>query len=85
MGFVTVLYQFSLFYDLYCYYLEPGTVSFTKPSNIVKESCGKAEIEVERVNGADGKVELVWKTKDQSALHGKDYIGGEVIDTICLM
>jgi len=33
---------------------------------------------VERINGADGKVEIVWKTKDQSALHGKDYIGGEV-------
>lgn len=44
----------------------------------MKESCGKAEIEVERINGADGKVELIWKTKDQSALHGKDYIGGEV-------
>lgn len=58
--------------------IEPGTVSFTKPSHIVKESCGKAEIEVERINGADGKVELIWKTKDQSALHGKDYIGGEV-------
>jgi len=56
---------------------EPGTIGFTKPSHIVKESCGKAEVEVERVNGADGKVELVWKTKDQSALHGKDYIGGE--------
>ena len=59
---------------------EPGTLSFTKPSHIVKESCGKAEIEVERINGADGKVELLWKTKDQSALHGKDYIGGEVTD-----
>lgn len=56
---------------------EPGTISFTKPSHIVKESCGKAEIEVERINGADGEVTIVWKTKDQSALHGKDYIGGE--------
>lgn len=35
-------------------------------------------IEVERSDGADGKVEIVWKTKDQSALHGKDYMGGEV-------
>ena len=48
----------------------------------MKESCGKAEVEVERVNGADGKVEVVWKTKDQSALHGKDYIGGEVCKDI---
>ena len=36
-------------------------------------------IEVERVDGADGKVQLCWKTKDQSAVHGKDYMGGEVI------
>lgn len=44
----------------------------------MKESIGKAEIEVERVNGADGIVEVVWKTKDQSALHGRDFVGGEV-------
>lgn len=56
---------------------DPGTFQFTKPSHIVKESCGKVCIEVERVDGADGKVELTWKTKDQSALHAKDYIGGE--------
>lgn len=56
---------------------EPGTFGFNKPSHIVKESCGKAEMEIERVNGADGKVEVAWKTKDQSALHGRDYIGGE--------
>lgn len=59
-------------------YVEPGTFSFNKPSHIVQESVGQAQIDVERVNGADGKVELTWKTKDQSALHGKDYIGGEV-------
>lgn len=58
---------------------EPGTFSFNKPSNIVTESCGRAQIDVERENGADGKVEIVWKTKDQSAFHGKDFIGGEGI------
>jgi len=56
---------------------EPGTLEFNKPSHIMKESCGQAQIEVERTNGADGKIEVTWKTKDQSALHGKDFIGGE--------
>ncbi|XP_065660327.1 sodium/calcium exchanger 3 isoform X2 [Hydra vulgaris] len=56
---------------------DPGTVSFEKPSYIVKESCGKAELAVDRINGADGKLEVLWKTKDQSALHGKDFIGGQ--------
>jgi solute carrier family 8 (sodium/calcium exchanger) len=43
----------------------------------VKESCGRAEVEIERVNGADGRIEIPYKTKDQSAIHGKDFIGGE--------
>ena len=58
-------------------FLDPGVFQFTKPSHICKESVGKAQIEIERVNGADGKVEVPYRTKDQSALHGKDYLGGE--------
>ena len=45
----------------------------------MKESIGKAEVEVERINGADSKVEIAWKTVDQSALHGRDFVGGEVV------
>lgn len=29
------------------------------------------------MNGADGKVEIKWKTEDMSAHAGKDYEGGE--------
>ena len=57
--------------------IEPGTFEFTKPSFLFKESAGKAVIPVHRVNGADGKVELQWKTEDMTAATGKDYEGGE--------
>ena len=33
------------------------------------------------MNGADGKVEVKWKTRDQSAVNEKDYIGGEGVLT----
>lgn len=56
---------------------EPGTFEFAKPSLLFKESCGKAHIPVERKNGADGKVEVHWKTEDMSAKTGRDYEGGE--------
>lgn len=55
---------------------EPGTFEFTKPSFIFKESSGFAEIELHRSNGADGQISLTWTTTDQSAVHGKDYVGG---------
>eukprot|EP00794_Sanderia_malayensis_P009359 gene9359-10346_t len=55
---------------------EPGYIEFVKPSFIYKESNGCAEVELHRVNGADGQVAVTWKTKDQTAVHGKDYIGG---------
>ena len=58
------------------YFPEPGTIEFTKPSFIFKESSLAAEIELHRVNGADGQVSVKWTTTDQSAVHGKDYIGG---------
>ena len=56
---------------------EPGVIEFTKPSNIYKESSGIAEIELQRTNGADGQVSVKWTTTDQSAVNGKDYVGGE--------
>ena len=30
-----------------------------------------------RVNGADGTVKVMWQTKDMSAKNNKDYVGGE--------
>lgn len=47
-----------------------------KPSLLFKESAGKALIPIERTNGADGKVELEWKTEDMTAKSGKDFEGG---------
>lgn len=38
---------------------------------------GKAHLPIERMNGADGKVEVKWRTKDISAHSGQDYEGGE--------
>ncbi|XP_053392824.1 sodium/calcium exchanger 2-like isoform X2 [Mercenaria mercenaria] len=52
---------------------EPGTVEFDKPSFLFKESCGVARVPVKRVNGADGELKLNWKTKDISAVGGRDY------------
>ena len=57
-------------------YTEPGTFEFAKPSLLFKESAGKALIPVERSNGADGHVELEWKTEDLTAKSGKDFEGG---------
>ena len=34
-------------------------------------------IPIQRVNGADGRVTIAWKTKDMSATSGQDYEGGE--------
>jgi hypothetical protein len=39
----------------------------------VKESVGKAEIKVLRVNGADGRVTVHYRTKDINAVATKDY------------
>ena len=46
------------------------------PSYVLKESIGRASIKVERTQGTDGKVEVTWKTMDQTAVNGKDYHGG---------
>ncbi|XP_071105716.1 sodium/calcium exchanger 3-like isoform X1 [Haliotis cracherodii] len=56
---------------------EPGKFEFSKPSYIVKEGCGQAQVVVKRVNGADGEVAVTWKTKDLSAKSGQEYQGGE--------
>jgi len=56
---------------------EPGTFEFSKPSYVVREGTGKAQLFVNRVNGADGSVKINWQTKDMSARSGKDYMAGE--------
>jgi len=56
---------------------EPGTFQFEKRGHLVKESCGDAVISVVRQNGADGDVDVKWKTSDKTAINGKDYTGGE--------
>ncbi|CAF0956523.1 unnamed protein product [Adineta ricciae] len=57
---------------------EPGYIEFEETINLVKESVGKAEIKVVRINGADGKVSVHYRTKDIDAVGTKDY---EPIDT----
>ncbi|KAK3749975.1 hypothetical protein QZH41_008456 [Actinostola sp. cb2023] len=56
---------------------EPGILSFQKPSYVVKESIGKAKFMVERTQGTDGTIKVTYKTKDQSAISGKDFIAGD--------
>lgn len=56
--------------------IEPGIFSLENPSFVIKESIGKASFKVERTQGTDGKVEVKWKTIDQTAVNGKDYHGG---------
>ena len=56
--------------------LEPGTFQLENPSYVIIESIGKALIKVERTQGTDGKVEVTWKTMDDTAVNGKDYHGG---------
>ncbi|KAF4518915.1 hypothetical protein B566_EDAN006753 [Ephemera danica] len=56
---------------------EPGILSFHRRGILVKESAGTARITVVRTNGADGEVSVKWKTKDKSAISGRDYMGGE--------
>lgn len=53
--------------------LEPGVIEFEEPITLVKESVGKAEIKLVRVNGADGRVSVHYRTKDIDAIATKDY------------
>jgi len=54
---------------------EPGTVEFTKPSYLVKESVGTAQMPLQRFSGADGIVEVEWETTNLSGKEGEHYIG----------
>lgn len=54
-------------------FLEPGVIEFEETITLVKESVGKAEIKVVRVNGADGRVSVHYQTKDIDAVATKDY------------
>ncbi|CAF0734744.1 unnamed protein product [Adineta steineri] len=52
---------------------EPGVIEFEEPITLVKESVGKAEIKLVRVNGADGRVSVHYRTKDIDAVATRDY------------
>ena len=52
---------------------EPGSIEFEETIILVKESVGKAEIKVVRVNGADGRVTVHYRTKDIDAVGTRDY------------
>jgi solute carrier family 8 (sodium/calcium exchanger) len=52
---------------------EPGNLQFTQDDYHFKETCGKAVVEVERVNGSNGIITCEYKTLDASASAGKDY------------
>ncbi|KAL5255232.1 hypothetical protein ACHWQZ_G014602 [Mnemiopsis leidyi] len=52
---------------------EPGILQFQKPSYLYKESAGMAELVIERNDGCDGRVTVRFKTKDITAIAGKDY------------
>ncbi|XP_078488536.1 sodium/calcium exchanger 2 isoform X2 [Ciona intestinalis] len=54
---------------------EPGTIEFTKPSYLVKESIGTAYIPLQRTNGADGIVNVEYRTSDVSGKEGVHYRG----------
>jgi len=56
---------------------DPGTFQFEKRGYLVKESIGKAQLSITRHSGADGDVTVKWRTIDDTAINGKDYIGGE--------
>ena len=55
---------------------EPGTFSFDKRGYFVKESCGNAAFRVYREDGADGAIEVRWRTIDKTATSDKDFHGG---------
>ncbi|KAL8565554.1 hypothetical protein ACOMHN_049530 [Nucella lapillus] len=56
---------------------EPGVLAFTKPSFVIKETGYRALIPVARTGGADGHVSVKWRTKNITAIEGKDFKGGE--------
>lgn len=56
---------------------EPGIISFEKRGVLVKESAGVAILNVRRKFGADGEVSVKWRTINDSAIAGRDFVGGE--------
>ncbi|KAK3612395.1 hypothetical protein CHS0354_031989 [Potamilus streckersoni] len=52
---------------------EPGTFTFSKPSYVVREGQGTAQVFVDRLNGADGRVSVQYRTCDLTAVDGRDY------------
>ncbi|XP_060076839.1 sodium/calcium exchanger 3-like [Ylistrum balloti] len=56
---------------------DPGVLEFEHPSFLFKESVGTALIPVNRIDGADGKITVEWKTKDMTAIHSRDYENSE--------
>lgn len=60
-----------------CVFVEPGVLEFAHPSFVFKESVGKAMVAVNRLNGADGRIQVDWKTENMTAINGKDFEGGE--------
>jgi solute carrier family 8 (sodium/calcium exchanger) len=63
------------------FFVEPGFIHFEETIYLVKESVGKAEIKVVRVNGADGRVSVHYRTKDIDAVATKDYERKSMINT----
>lgn len=57
--------------------LEPGIISFGKRGLLVKESAGFVDVPIIRTHGSDGEVTVKWRTIDESAISGRDYVGGQ--------
>ncbi|RZF40302.1 hypothetical protein LSTR_LSTR013244 [Laodelphax striatellus] len=55
---------------------DPGVLAFEKRGLLVKESAGSVQLAVVRTRGADGEVQVKYRTQDKSALSGRDYKGG---------
>lgn len=76
-GELQLIFFFNISLIFLKYFTEPGLLSFHKRGILVKESIGMARIPIVRSGGADGEVSVMWRTKDKSAVGGKDYVGGE--------
>lgn len=72
--FINALKQYKTIF-IYFYFIEPGFIQFEESITLVKESVGKVEIKIVRVNGADGRVSVHYRTKDIDAVASKDYEG----------
>ncbi len=53
--------------------IEPGIIEFEETVTLVKESIGNAEIKLVRVNGADGRVSVHYRTRDIDAVATRNY------------